>query len=371
MGKKLLYEVLREEQEPFALQSFLQERRRPPALPLNRSASLAQLRSGSVKRRPLLSCLALLRNPFSSSTSSAAPIALRALSRSGREEDPRPFLQQPRGKKRKKRKRKSGEEGDDGDRSPPNGRARWGVVDFLAKKLFSRKRDAGREPRPAGGEPAISLPSPDGGTAAVRSSTLQDEADPGSPASPGAPAAEPGRSPQLFCGDGATPLALQDKEQSSPVSVLDPPFYEEEDGRRRGKCSAAAEGDDPDDEDADNGDVEGRFRLRLASLERTREELLLRISRFEGIAADLDPVGTRCALELDDGANSASAVRRRLEFWNPAESEFARRAVETDLRRGWAAWRWRADQAPELAAELSRALFTRLVDDLALELCSR
>ena len=55
-----------------------------------------------------------------------------------------------------------------------------------------------------------------------------------------------------------------------------------------------------------------------------------------------------------------------MELWKGADSEIARRMVEADQRgeRGDLSWR------PELAAELSSAVFSALVYDLTVDLAA-
>ncbi|XP_030493918.2 stress response protein NST1-like [Cannabis sativa] len=66
----------------------------------------------------------------------------------------------------------------------------------------------------------------------------------------------------------------EEKEQFSPVSVLDPPFEDDYDGH------------EDEDEDEDNGfDMESSF----ASVQRTKQQLLQKLRRFEKLA-ELDPI---------------------------------------------------------------------------------
>ncbi|CAA7400212.1 unnamed protein product [Spirodela intermedia] len=459
MGGRHLYEILREDQEPFALQSFIRDRRRqlqlpssdtssPPRAPFQQrprhtpppsassllrssSASLAHFRSCSVKRRSLLSCLALAKNPFSSARISTA-FLLETVSRSTNDQKQERQQLQPNRKKRR-RSRKGGVNADDSSVNVVHS----GFVDFLVKRLSSQKRHlgiAGGEkvegesskisdedplggeddratsdtargseeevhsgeplpdkfgPRPTGegkegrspvscrcGLPECPLydggrppPAFDGGYAlgegpAIVSSSC-DDAEPGSPATPPPTTpppsvSEPGRSTELFGERAGAPLEGEEKEQLSPVSVLDLPFYEEEDGRHRG----TAEGDAADPAVADDDDS---FQRRLATLQRSKQELLHRISSFERLA-DLDPVALDRRLDDEGDRSPDSTMRRRLEPWKGVESDTVDVMVKLDLREEGDARRGCQEQVPEVAAELSAVVFSVLVHELAVEL---
>ncbi|KAL3536147.1 hypothetical protein ACH5RR_004608 [Cinchona calisaya] len=87
--------------------------------------------------------------------------------------------------------------------------------------------------------------------------------------------------------ENGTKLKEEEQEQCSPVSVLDPPFQdedEEDDGHE-------------ENEEAEDYDLEGSF----AIVQRAKEQLLCKLRRFEKLA-ELDPVELekRMMEELDD-----------------------------------------------------------------------
>ncbi|CAA6663718.1 unnamed protein product [Spirodela intermedia] len=428
MGGRHLYEILREDQEPFLPSSdtsspprapFQQRPRHTPppsasSLLRSSSASLAHFRSCSVKRRSLLSCLALAKNPFSSARISTA-FLLETVSRSTNDQKQERQQLQPNRKKRR-RSRKGGVNADDSSVNVVHS----GFVDFLVKRLSSQKRHlgiAGGEkvegesskisdedplggeddratsdtargseeevhsgeplpdkfgPRPTGegkegrspvscrcGLPECPLydggrppPAFDGGYAlgegpAIVSSSC-DDAEPGSPATPPRRRhRRPSPSRVLFGERAGAPLEGEEKEQLSPVSVLDLPFYEEEDGRRRG----TAEGDAADPAVADDDDS---FQRRLATLQIAAQNLQL--ERL----ADLDPVALDRRLDDEGDRSPDSTMRRRLEPWKGVESDTVDVMVKLDLREEGDARRECQEQVPEVAAELSAVVFSVL-----------
>ncbi|KAM1091442.1 hypothetical protein ACFX13_019223 [Malus domestica] len=80
---------------------------------------------------------------------------------------------------------------------------------------------------------------------------------------------------------------VEEKEQCSPVSVLDPPFQDDDEGR---------DGDGEDDDDEDGCDLECSY----ANVQRTKHHFLQKLRRFEQLAG-LDPIELeKRMLEEDD-----------------------------------------------------------------------
>ncbi|KAM1151961.1 hypothetical protein EV1_034279 [Malus domestica] len=79
----------------------------------------------------------------------------------------------------------------------------------------------------------------------------------------------------------------EEKEQCSPISVLDPPFQDDYEGR---------DGDGEDDDDEDGCDLECSY----ANVQRTKHHLLQKLRRFEQLAG-LNPIElNKRMLEEDD-----------------------------------------------------------------------
>ncbi|KAL0543695.1 hypothetical protein IC582_018798 [Cucumis melo] len=221
----------------------------------------------------------------------------------------------------------------------------------------------------------------------------------------------------------------EDKEQCSPVSVLDAPFddsYDEGHGERE------RDGDG----DAEEYDMECSY----ATVQRTKQQLLNKLRRFERLA-DLDPIELEKIMveeELDENnynyfdneeceyynesvqwdnendiewfvkevASNANfckskqflpqdmrklvadliaeeeadrssdntreeVIRRvcnRLELWKEVEFNTIDMMVEEDLRKEVGEWKQNQEQRGEAATDLELAIFSLLVEELAVEL---
>ncbi|PQP98004.1 uncharacterized protein Pyn_21667 [Prunus yedoensis var. nudiflora] len=222
----------------------------------------------------------------------------------------------------------------------------------------------------------------------------------------------------------------EDKEQCSPVSVLDPPFQDDDEGR------------DGDGDDEEGFDLECSY----ANVQRTKNQLLQKLRRFEKLAG-LDPIELekRMSEEEDDEYNMDDlegqseqcdddesetsdsrmeesldelvrevlsqsnfhcirkripedmkklvsdliveeqreeeeaafsdkrvvVVRRvceRFESWKEVESNTIDMMVEEDFRKELDGWKKNQDQVGETAMEIEVAIFALLVDELAMEL---
>lgn len=218
----------------------------------------------------------------------------------------------------------------------------------------------------------------------------------------------------------------EDKEQCSPVSVLDPPFEDDDEGR--------------DDEDEEDGfDLECSY----AIMQRTKKQLMQKLRRFEKLA-ELDPVELEKRMleeedddeeeynsigdieECDDDESKTSesimeenldgfvrevlcksrfhcmkripedvmrlvsdliveerreeddsfknreeVVRRvckRIESWKQVESNTIDMMVEQDFRKELDGWKKNQGQVGETAVEIELAIFGLLVEELAMEL---
>ncbi|KAK7345391.1 hypothetical protein VNO77_15995 [Canavalia gladiata] len=206
----------------------------------------------------------------------------------------------------------------------------------------------------------------------------------------------------------------EDKEQCSPVSVLDPPFDDDD-------------GHENDDED-DGFDLECSY----ANVQRTKQQLLDRLRRFEKLA-ELDPVElekrmldqddkhetfieeddyedddseTSCEekamreivfeilsqssvhapedlkrlvydlimeeeRELSSSEDRNMVIRRickRLELWKEVECNTIDMMIEEDFSREDGMWKKNAEQRMELARELELPILCFLVEELSEEL---
>ncbi|GFZ08755.1 hypothetical protein Acr_20g0005630 [Actinidia rufa] len=164
----------------------------------------------------------------------------------------------------------------------------------------------------------------------------------------------------------------EEKEQCSPVSVLDPPFKDDEDGG----------GDGDDDNDEEEGyDLEER---NNAILQRAKQQLLDKLHRFEKLAG-LDPIELEKSMleeqEEDDKEHLIKeeevvvvkrVYRERLDLWKEVESNSTiDMMVELDFRGDFGGWWKRNDQKEvgETTVEIELAIFGNLVEELSKELC--
>ncbi|KAK3004778.1 hypothetical protein RJ639_019487 [Escallonia herrerae] len=221
---------------------------------------------------------------------------------------------------------------------------------------------------------------------------------------------------------GKTQLEEEEKEQCSPVSVLDPPF-EDDDEEREG-------GDEVEDEEEDVYDLECSY----AHMQRTKQQLLQKLRRFERLA-ELDPIELEkrmleeqsdedgddhlvhdeecdcndallCSEEIvdtfvrevlsrssfqhlrkipgnmkrlvsdliaeerksgvDDNQVVAERVSKRLDSWKGVESNTIDMMVELDFRREIGRWkRYDQEQMGETAMEIELAIFGLLLEELS------
>lgn len=221
----------------------------------------------------------------------------------------------------------------------------------------------------------------------------------------------------------------EDKEQCSPVSVLDAPFDDSYD-----------DGHDDQERDGDGDGEEYVLGCSYATVQRTKHQLLNKLRRFERLA-DLDPIELENIMlegELDKNdsdyfdneeckyynesvqwdnendiewfvkevANDANfckskqfvprdmrklvtdliaeeeadrsnhdtreeviqRVCKRLELWKEVEFNTIDMMVEEDLRKEVGEWKQNQEQRGEAATDLEVAIFSLLVEELAVEL---
>ncbi|MBA0800673.1 hypothetical protein Gohar_011093 [Gossypium harknessii] len=204
---------------------------------------------------------------------------------------------------------------------------------------------------------------------------------------------------------------VEEEEQFSPVSVLDPPFEDDDD--RHVNVD--------DDDGNDSFDLECSY----AVVQRTKQQLLHKLRRFEKLA-ELDPIELekrmlepeqdddddddehesgsgddgmvqevvktsfhnvpegmkRLVTDLigeeeteqscyGDGEAVAKRVRQRLESWKEVESNTIDMMVGQDLRRSEVdGWKRSELQIRETALEVENAIFRLLVEELSEELVS-
>ncbi|KAK8994595.1 hypothetical protein V6N11_045675 [Hibiscus sabdariffa] len=196
----------------------------------------------------------------------------------------------------------------------------------------------------------------------------------------------------------------EEKEQCSPVSVLDRPF--EDDDRHR----------DDSDADADNGMKHFDLECTFAIVQRAKQQFLQKLCRFEKLA-ELDPMELeKRMLEQEQDAESSSSqsemdidvynlksvpdclkrlvsdlideeetasqrdgcidkqaaaerVRKRLDAWEDVESNTIDMMVEQNFRRDWIeGWKGNEEEIREIAMEVERGIFGLLMQELSEEL---
>ncbi|KAK4725141.1 hypothetical protein R3W88_027920 [Solanum pinnatisectum] len=181
-------------------------------------------------------------------------------------------------------------------------------------------------------------------------------------------------------------LEEEDKEQCSPVSVLDPPFEEEEDGYENG--------DEDEDEDSD-------LDCNYALVQRAQQQLLSKLRRFEKLA-ELDPIELEKILleeedeEEDDDdrveeeeyqvSNLIFEEKFEVKSLNYGEAIFGRECkkidlssqelrsntidmmVKSNLKSEFDNWNEFQDQREETAIEFAFSIFGLLVEELGEEL---
>ncbi|KAH1090283.1 hypothetical protein J1N35_017540 [Gossypium stocksii] len=212
---------------------------------------------------------------------------------------------------------------------------------------------------------------------------------------------------------------VEEEEQCSPVSVLDPPFEDYDDRH-------VNVDDDDDDDGNDSFDLECSY----AVVQRTKQQLLYKLRRFEKLA-ELDPIELekrmleqeqdddddddddddnehesgscddgmvqevvktsfhnvpegmkRLVTDLieeeeteqscyGDGEAVAKRVRQRLESWKEVESNTINMMVGQDLRRSEVdGWKRSELQIRETALDVENAIFGLLMEELSEELVS-
>ncbi|CAA6660720.1 unnamed protein product [Spirodela intermedia] len=137
------------------------------------------------------------------------------------------------------------------------------------------------------------------------------------------------------------------EEQYSPVSVLDPPSDEEE--------------EEDEDHHEDDGHVDS-FDRSLAMVQKAKQELLCRLRRFERLA-HLDPVELDRRLAEEEGDDDDQDLVR-VVLGPPGDARKVNgieMMVEMDLRREGDGWRRFPDQVAEVAAAVSSLLLAELV----------
>nr|GME10664.1 zinc-regulated protein 8-like [Ipomoea batatas]GME16444.1 zinc-regulated protein 8-like [Ipomoea batatas]GME16481.1 zinc-regulated protein 8-like [Ipomoea batatas] len=201
-----------------------------------------------------------------------------------------------------------------------------------------------------------------------------------------------------------------EKEQCSPVSVLDPPFEDDNYGV-----------EEEDDEGHDDSDLECSY----AIVQRAQQQLLSKLRRFEKLA-ELDPIelekimleeeedyeDNAAECDVDDHESFSSSrgdddedierfasngiipleikrlvsdliseektetnrevvwgrVCKRLDSWKEAKSETIDMMVELDLRTASCEWKSLREQVEETAMEIEVGIFGSLVDEFSGEL---
>ncbi|KAK4377746.1 hypothetical protein RND71_004042 [Anisodus tanguticus] len=164
-----------------------------------------------------------------------------------------------------------------------------------------------------------------------------------------------------------------EKEQCSPVSVLDPPFDQEEDGHE--------DGDEDEEEDCD-------FDCSYGLVQRAQQQLLYKLRRFEKLTV-LDPIELEKLL-LEDPAEDDkdfqvldlnSEETSEVKSLNYGEAVFGRECKRLDssqelrsntinmmIKSEFDEWNKFQEQREETAIEFSCSIFALLIEELGEEL---
>ncbi|XP_043716605.1 uncharacterized protein DDB_G0283697-like isoform X2 [Telopea speciosissima] len=190
----------------------------------------------------------------------------------------------------------------------------------------------------------------------------------------------------------------EEKEQCSPVSVLDPPFDtdvdddDEEEGdnssddgdHRHHQRDYDCEEVEKDDNHLELEEDEQSYELQRSfeSVKRAKQKLLHKLRRFERLA-ELNPIELeKRMLEVDNddeddndddddddnGVDMEEVVKnvsKRLESWKGVESDTIDMMVDLDLRREGDEWRRRQEQVQEIAIEIEFTIFGLLLQELS------
>ncbi|XP_059463019.1 uncharacterized protein LOC132191907 [Corylus avellana] len=216
----------------------------------------------------------------------------------------------------------------------------------------------------------------------------------------------------------------EEKEQCSPVSVLDPPFEddddrhvdedEDEDGGFDHDCSYAIvqrakqqllqklrrfeklaeldpielekrmlETEQDDDSDNDADDLEEEDDLETSFREKNADEFVMQVlgkSRFHNllrIPADMKSLVSDLIVEegreqnaFDNSEEVVNKVCKRLESWKEVQSNTIDMMVEQDFRKEFDGRKRNQEQVGEMASEIELAIFGLLVQEFSEELVS-
>ncbi|KAG9160466.1 hypothetical protein Leryth_008856 [Lithospermum erythrorhizon] len=241
------------------------------------------------------------------------------------------------------------------------------------------------------------------------------------------PATSPGRENETKQEqtEGSNIVLEDEKEQCSPVSVLDTTFeVDDEDGQ---EC-----GDEDEDEYEYDDDGDNECNRNYASVQKATEKLLDKLRRFEKLA-ELDPIELekimmeemeedeyqddeagslgreidnvdtvmltevlsqagfhqsrkfpmqmeRLVLDLisdekketnkfNDKEVMVRSICKKLNSWKEVQPHTIDMMLQFDFRRDYDSWKNHQEQSKEIAGEIEVAIFRVLVDELAEELC--
>ncbi|KAM2466581.1 hypothetical protein PS1_008489 [Malus domestica] len=207
----------------------------------------------------------------------------------------------------------------------------------------------------------------------------------------------------------------EEKEQCSPVSVLDPPFQDDDEGHDDEdgfdlECSYAnvqrtkhhllqklrrfeqlagldpielekrmlEEEEDDDDDECDDDESETSHSSREETLDELLREVLSKLNFpcNKSIPEDMQILFMDLIVEeqreVDDAFDRREEVVRRVckrfESWKEVESNTIDMMVEQDFRKELDGWKKSQDQMGETAMEIELAIFGLLVQEMAMEL---
>ncbi|KAG6433943.1 hypothetical protein SASPL_105562 [Salvia splendens] len=117
----------------------------------------------------------------------------------------------------------------------------------------------------------------------------------------------------------------EEKEQCSPVSVLDPPF-DEDDVCESGRADEEEEEDEYEDEEEYDMDCS------YENVQRAKQKLMHRLRRFE-LLAELDPVELEKKLQVEGSDDEGHVERDGDESFSPYRQQHGAEPLSADMKR--------------------------------------
>ncbi|KAG6437266.1 hypothetical protein SASPL_102178 [Salvia splendens] len=116
----------------------------------------------------------------------------------------------------------------------------------------------------------------------------------------------------------------EEKEQCSPVSVLDPPFDEED------VCESGCADEEEEDEYEDEEDYD--MDCSYENVQRAKQQLMHRLRRFE-LLAELDPVELETKLQVEGSDDEGHVERDGDELFSPYRQQPGAEPLSADMKR--------------------------------------